>query len=77
MRQRLLAARRQADGMAAQLESLSPLAVLGRGYSLTQRVADGQIVRNSAILSPGEVIATRFFRGQAVSRVERVEEAES
>lgn len=74
MRQRLLAARRQADGMAAQLESLSPLAVLGRGYSLTQRIADGQPVRDASVLSPGELIATRFFRGRAISRVERVDD---
>jgi len=58
---------------AARLESLSPLAVLGRGYSLTRRVSDGRLIRDAADLSPGEAITTRFIRGQAVSRVERVE----
>ena len=66
------AARQQIDTVAARLESLSPLAVLGRGYSLTQRTADGRIIRAAAELSPGDEIATRFARGQAISRVERV-----
>ena len=57
----------------ARLESLSPLAVLGRGYSLTQRTADGRVIRAAAELSPGEQITTRFAHGQAISRVEQVE----
>jgi exodeoxyribonuclease VII large subunit len=74
LRQRLIRARRDADGLAARLESLSPLAVLARGYSLTTRAADGQLVRDAATLSPGDRITTRFAAGQAVSRVEEVEE---
>ena len=66
-------ARQQIDTVAGRLESLSPLAVLGRGYSLTQRTADGRMIRAAAELSPGEQITTRFARGQAISRVERVE----
>jgi exodeoxyribonuclease VII large subunit len=49
------------------------LAVLSRGYSLTQRAADGRIVRDAAELAPGDEIHTRFQRGSAASRVERVE----
>jgi exodeoxyribonuclease VII large subunit len=66
-------ARHQTDTTAGRLESLSPLAVLGRGYSLTQRTADGRAIRAAAELSPGEQIATRFARGQTISRVEQVE----
>ncbi|MGB7732685.1 MAG: exodeoxyribonuclease VII large subunit, partial [Thermoguttaceae bacterium] len=73
VRGRARLARQQADTLAGRLESLSPLAVLGRGYSLTQRASDGGLVRAAADLSPGEQIATRFARGQAISRVERVE----
>ena len=65
--------RQQADSTAARLDSLSPLAVLGRGYSLTQRLGDGRVVRDASELSPGEAISTRFARGQAISRVERIE----
>jgi exodeoxyribonuclease VII large subunit len=66
-------ARQQSDTMAGRLESLSPLAVLGRGYSLTQRTADGQVILAAAELVPGQEITTRFARGQTISRVEQVE----
>jgi exodeoxyribonuclease VII large subunit len=65
-------ARQQVDTAAGRLESLSPLAVLGRGYSLTQH-ADGKTVFTATELSPGEEILTRFAKGHAVSRVERIE----
>jgi len=48
--------------------------VLARGYSLTQRTSDGQVIRDAAELSSGEQVTTRFARGQAVSRVERIDQ---
>jgi len=73
IRHRLELARRRVDTAAARLESLSPLAVLGRGYSLTQRTRDGQVIRDAAELTPGEQITTRLAKGRVVSRVERTE----
>jgi exodeoxyribonuclease VII large subunit len=64
----------QSAAMAAQLDTLSPLAVLGRGYSLTRRAADGRVIRDASELSPGDELTTRFAHGQSTSRVERVEE---
>jgi exodeoxyribonuclease VII large subunit len=58
------------EAVAGRLDSLSPLAVLGRGYSLTQRVDDGRVIRDAGDLSPGESIRTRFAKGEAISRVE-------
>ena len=72
VRGRMRFARQRIDTVAGRLESLSPLAVLRRGYSLTQRTADGQIIRAATELSPGEEITTRFASGQAISRIERV-----
>jgi exodeoxyribonuclease VII large subunit len=69
---RLKLARNRADALAARLDSLSPLAVLGRGYSLTRRLADGQLVRDATELNVGETIITCFDRGEAVSRVEEI-----
>jgi exodeoxyribonuclease VII large subunit len=70
IRRRLAAARDQVQATAARLESLSPLAVLSRGYSVTTRAADGQIVTDSQQVQPGEAIRTRLASGQIVSRVE-------
>jgi exodeoxyribonuclease VII large subunit len=72
VRGRMRFARQHIDTAAGRLESLSPLAVLGRGYSLTQRTADGQIIRAATELSPGQQITTRFAQGQAISRVDQV-----
>ena len=73
VRQRLLLVRTQVQQQAARLESLSPLGVLSRGYSLTQRAADGRVVRAAAELTRGDEIVTRFGEGRAMSRVENVE----
>jgi exodeoxyribonuclease VII large subunit len=73
VRGRLRTARQQTDTAAGRLESLSPLAVLGRGYSLTQRTSDGHLIRTAAELSPGQQITTRFAQGQTISRVEHIE----
>lgn len=73
MRQALAQFRQRLDGGAGQLESLSPLAVLARGYSLTARLADGQLVRDAGTLTAGETIRTRFSRGSVISRVEQLD----
>jgi exodeoxyribonuclease VII large subunit len=70
LKQRLALERRRLDKISAQLDSLSPLAVLRRGYSITQRASDGEIVRSAIELQPGELIETRFAEGSTTSRVE-------
>jgi exodeoxyribonuclease VII large subunit len=72
MRQRLTQAKQGAAGLLARLESLSPLGVLARGYSLTTHL-DGRLIGSAEELSAGEQIQTRFARGQAVSRVESID----
>lgn len=57
---------------AARLETLSPLNVLSRGYSLT-RTDDGSVIRDVADLEPGQRITTRVNRGAIVSRIEKVQ----
>ena len=68
-KQRLALATERLAGLAAQLETLSPLNVLARGYSLT-RTADGRLVRSAAEVSPGDRLVTRVADGEIVSRVE-------
>ena len=65
--------RSRIESLAARLESLSPLGVLSRGYSLTTLAADGRLVRDAGSLAPGDLLRTRFGGGQATSRVEAVQ----
>lgn len=59
---------------AARLQTLSPLAVLARGYSLTTLgVASGAIVDDAALLTPGAALFVRFARGAAVAEVRTIE----
>jgi exodeoxyribonuclease VII large subunit len=53
----------------ARLHSLSPLAVLDRGYALVLS-ADGSLVRSTAQVSPGDALTTRLADGAFLSRVE-------
>lgn len=74
MARRMEVAKAKLEATAAHLDSLSPLGVLGRGYSITERIDSGDVVRDAAQLAPGDLIRTRLGQGQAVSRVEAVEE---
>jgi exodeoxyribonuclease VII large subunit len=58
--------------LAGKLESLSPLAVLGRGYSVTLRDRDGAVVRRAPELKIGETMTSRFASGSAKSTVTQV-----
>ncbi|HNX53167.1 MAG TPA: exodeoxyribonuclease VII large subunit [Pontiellaceae bacterium] len=55
-----------------QLRALSPLAVLDRGYSLTQ-TADGCVVRDTAQIKPGDLLKTRLSKGTVISEVKEKE----
>jgi exodeoxyribonuclease VII large subunit len=68
-RRRLLSTRQSLAAASARLEALSPLGILGRGYSLTTRLSDGRLIDDAAQLSAGDQIRTRFARGQATSQV--------
>ena len=56
--------------VASRLESLSPLQVLGRGYSLTRKETDRSVVRDAKQVVVGERLVTMVQRGHVVSRVE-------
>lgn len=66
-------AKQRLEAGVGRLHSLSPLAVLARGYSLTQREADGRVVFRAADLAVGDRLRTRLAAGEAVSRVEEIE----
>jgi exodeoxyribonuclease VII large subunit len=65
--------RHRFEASVGRLQSLSPLAVLGRGYSLT-RLASGAVLRRAAETHPGAVIEILLHEGSLDARVERVRE---
>jgi exodeoxyribonuclease VII large subunit len=67
-------ARQRVAAIAGQLESLSPLNVLARGYSLT-RTPDGHVIQDAQAVRPGDLVQTRLARGELTSRVEEVRPA--
>lgn len=71
-RLRLERSRQQVEAGAARLEGLSPLNVLGRGYSLTRMESDRSVVRSSAQVHPGDRLVTTLHNGSIVSRVESI-----
>lgn len=73
LKNRLRLARERWRGLGAQLEALSPLNVLRRGYSLVYELATGRLVRDSRDLAPAAALRIRFHRGEAQVRVEKKE----
>lgn len=67
--------RSQLQGMAGQLEALSPLNVLSRGYSVTLITA-GQPIQDAAEVPIGTQVSTRLHRGRLLSTVTAVTTAE-
>jgi exodeoxyribonuclease VII large subunit len=73
MSRRVLEPRHRLAGAAGRLNSLSPLAVLGRGYSLT-RTADGRVVRAAGEVQSGDPVSVLLHEGSLDCRVEQARE---
>jgi len=69
----LLGAEERERSLARQLEALSPLAVLRRGYSITRRLGSAAPLTGATGLAEGEELETRLREGSVVSRVTRIE----
>ncbi|MGC8658185.1 MAG: exodeoxyribonuclease VII large subunit [Desulfomonilaceae bacterium] len=61
--------RNRLNGLAAQLDALSPFRVLSRGYSITFRKVDDSVVSEIASVTEGDEIKTLVSDGEIVSRV--------
>jgi exodeoxyribonuclease VII large subunit len=74
---RLADGRNRTDSLSRSLDALSPLKVLGRGYSLTRRTDTGAVVRAAEEVAPGDSVETILSHGGFISRVERIRQADS
>jgi exodeoxyribonuclease VII large subunit len=67
-RNALLQYRARLDRLSAQLEALSPVAILERGYALVFD-STGNLIKDTSQLSPGETIRARMARGEFIAEV--------
>ncbi len=69
----LLAIRRQGiRTLAAGLDSLSPLAILGRGYSILQTVPGNVVIKRAREVSAGNTIRARLGEGQLLCEIRKI-----
>ena len=71
-RQAVETSRQHVNSLAASLNALSPLAVLDRGYSLTKRVSDGELIRDASVVAVGDQVSTLLASGSIVSEVRSI-----
>jgi exodeoxyribonuclease VII large subunit len=69
---RLAALHERLQKNSAILESLSPLAVLQRGYSITRSTASGMIIRRADAISIGADVNVQLARGNFNAKIEKI-----
>jgi exodeoxyribonuclease VII large subunit len=72
IRRRLTRAQGRIGALAARIDGLSPLAVLGRGYSVTWDASRTRIIRDAATLTPGDRVSVTLEHGALDAIVDRV-----
>jgi len=66
---RALAKESRARELAGQLNSLSPLAVLGRGYAVCWNESRTSIIRSAGATAPGDTVRVTLAEGEIACRV--------
>ena len=59
------------EGVAKNLNALSPLAILDRGYSICSLPRTGRSIKSSAEAQPGDRVEVRLANGRLDCKVEK------
>lgn len=62
------------DGILGKLNSLNPLSILQRGYSITRKLPSFKILRYASDVKEGEKVEVRLYRGRIFCKVEKTDE---
>ncbi len=66
--------RKRLDSDMTVLDSLSPLSVLRRGYSIVRKHPEGVIIKDAAAVVPGDDVAVKLSLGGFRAKVVKIEE---
>ena len=67
--------RQKVGGLLGKLDSLSPLSILQRGYSIARKLPALQILRDTAQVNEGDKVEVKLFRGSLLCGVEKTGKA--
>jgi exodeoxyribonuclease VII large subunit len=67
--------REKLAGLSRALETVSPLATLQRGYSITLAQATGKVIQRAAETRVGDTLETRLASGRIISQVSEVKDS--
>ena len=62
------------NSILTRLDDLSPLQGMERGFSITESIETGKLIKNSTQLKLGETIRIRFKQGSIICNVEEIEQ---
>jgi exodeoxyribonuclease VII large subunit len=67
--------REKLAGLSRALDTVSPLATLQRGYSITLAKATGKVILRAAETAVGDILETRLASGRLISQVSEVKDS--
>ncbi len=65
--------RQRVGGVSGKLDSLSPLAILQRGYSITRKLPSWKILRDAAEVREGDKVEVKLHQGTLLCGIEKTE----
>lgn len=65
--------RNRLESLLTTIDSLSPLAILSRGYSITRKLPEMTLIKEAQSVAPGEQVHILLHRGSLVCRVDETE----